>query len=101
MQMQIAFLAVIVAPLTEELFFRGILYRTLKSLLGAGPAILVTSLAFGLAHLNLLAFGPLFALSVFLIISYEKTGNLAVPILYHAMFNLLMVISIIFGNPVS
>jgi len=98
MRCKLVFLAVIVAPLTEEVFFRGILYRTLKSLLDAGPAILVTSLAFALAHLNLLAFGPLFALSVFLIISYERSGHLAVPILYHACFNLLMVIFIIFGN---
>lgn len=98
MRSQIAFFAVIVAPLTEELFFRGILYRTLKSLLDAGPAILLTSLAFAGAHSSLLAFGPLFALSVFLIIAYEKSGHLAVPIVYHACFNLLMVINIIFGG---
>lgn len=97
-RVQIAFFALVVAPLTEELFFRGILYRTLKSLLDAGPAMLVTSLAFAFAHLNLLAFAPLFALSFFLILSYERTGHLAVPILYHACFNLLMVIFIAFGN---
>lgn len=97
-QFNIAILAVVIAPLTEELFFRGILYRTLKSLIDSGPAILLTSLAFALAHQNLLAFGPLFALSVFLIISYEKSGHLAVPIIYHACFNLLMVIFVVFGN---
>jgi membrane protease YdiL (CAAX protease family) len=98
MRSQIAFFAVIVAPLTEELFFRGILYRTLKSLTDAGPAILLTSLAFAGAHSNLLSFGPLFALSVFLILAYEKSGHLAVPIVYHACFNLLMIIFIIFGG---
>ncbi len=98
MQLNMAILAVIIAPLTEEFFFRGILYRTLKSLIDSGPAILLTSLAFALAHQNLLAFGPLFALSIFLIISYEKSGHLAVPILYHAFFNLLMVTFIVFGN---
>ena len=95
---QIAFFALVVAPLTEELFFRGILYRTLKSLLNAGPAMLVTSFAFAAAHMNQLAFAPLFALSFFLILAYEKTGHLAVPILYHACFNFLMVIFIVFGN---
>ena len=98
LRMQTAFFAIVVAPFAEELFFRGILYRTLKSLIDAGPAILVTSLAFAFAHLNLLAFGPLFALSVFLILVYEKSGHLAVPMVYHACFNLLMVVHIIFGH---
>ncbi len=96
---KIAFFALVVAPLTEELFFRGILYRTLKSLIDAGPAMLVTSFAFAAAHLNLFAFAPLFALSFFLILVYERTGHLAVPIFYHATFNLLMVIFIVFGKP--
>lgn len=98
MRSNIAFLAVIVAPLTEEVFFRGILYRTLKGLLNARLAMLVTSFAFAAVHFNLLAFFPLFALSFFLILVYERTGHLVVPILYHAAFNLLMVTFIIFGK---
>ncbi|MFP6900531.1 MAG: CPBP family intramembrane glutamic endopeptidase, partial [Opitutales bacterium] len=60
MQARIAFLAIVFSPLTEELFFRGILYRILKSVLNMGPAMFITSFAFALAHLNLLAFIPLF-----------------------------------------
>ena len=99
MRSKIAFFAVIVAPLTEVVFFRGILYRTLKGLLNARLAMLVTSFAFAAVHLNLLAFFPLFALSFFLILVYERTGHLAVPILYHAAFNILMLTFIIFGKP--
>lgn len=97
-QTRIAFFALIVAPFTEELFFRGILYRTLKRVIDVGPAMFVTSFAFALAHFNLLAFAPLFALSFCLILSYERTGHLGVPILYHAIFNLVGVISILYGS---
>lgn len=122
-QIKIAFLALVIAPLTEEFFFRGILYRTLKSflallvanlpekffskgiinhklrpLLSIGPAMVLTSFAFAAVHLNLFAFAPLFALSFFLILVYERTGHLAVPIIYHAIFNSLTVIFVIWGT---
>lgn len=38
------------APLVEELFFRGLVQQTLTSVLGAGPAVVVQGLLFGLAH---------------------------------------------------
>ena len=97
-QTRIAFFALIVAPLTEELFFRAILYRALKRVIDVGPAMVATSFAFALAHNNLLAFAPLFVLSICLILSYERTGHLGVPILYHAIFNLVGVVSILYGS---
>lgn len=97
-QTQIAISALIVAPVTEELFFRGILYRILKRVISIGPAMFVTSFAFAIVHINLLAFTPLFVLSFCLILSYERTGNLGVPILYHCIFNLVGVVSILYGS---
>tara|TARA_Y100000588_G_scaffold176506_1_gene190517 strand:+ start:12675 stop:13394 length:720 start_codon:yes stop_codon:yes gene_type:complete len=97
-QFEIALLALLIAPVTEELFFRAILYRVFKSLLSAGPAMVLTSFAFAAVHQNLFAFAPLFTLSFFLILVYERTGHLAVPILYHALFNSLTVIFVIWGN---
>jgi membrane protease YdiL (CAAX protease family) len=46
------FAFVIVAPLMEELLFRGLLLPGLERRHGAGPAVLVSALLFGLVHLD-------------------------------------------------
>jgi membrane protease YdiL (CAAX protease family) len=83
----IAFLAVILAPISEELLFRAFIYRSLK--LYANPTIsaLVTSLLFAGMHFNLHSFLPLFILGFWLCRTYEKSGNIWVPIILHALFN--------------
>jgi len=48
----LAFFTVIGAPLVEELFFRGLLLRSLTGALGANAAIAVQAGLFGLAHFN-------------------------------------------------
>jgi membrane protease YdiL (CAAX protease family) len=76
-----------VAPLAEEILFRGILYPWIK---GAGfprLALWVTALAFGAVHMNLMNFLPLFLLAVVLTLLYEKTNNLVAPIAAHSLFN--------------
>lgn len=79
--------AIIIAPITEELLFRGLIYRFLKSRLSARMAMVISSVAFGAMHGNMLAFIPLTFLAMILTRSYERTGNLKVPILIHAFFN--------------
>ena len=49
-----AFTAVVLAPLAEEVYFRGLLMGWLARHWGMRPAILVSSLAFGLLHLKFL-----------------------------------------------
>jgi membrane protease YdiL (CAAX protease family) len=48
----IAVIAVLGAPVVEELFFRGLLLRSLSSAMGIAAAILVQAVLFGLAHLS-------------------------------------------------
>ncbi len=88
----LVFFAVLVAPVTEELFFRAGLYRFLKSRLPVSVAIILTSAFFSLSHFNLAQFLPLFALGILLIRLYERTGNIAAPMLLHAFFNLTMIL---------
>lgn len=83
----IAVFACLLAPLWEELFFRGILYPVVRRLLGAPLSIAVTALAFAAVHANLSQLAPLFVLGVLLAYLYERTHSLWSCIAAHAVFN--------------
>ena len=85
-------LAVVLAPLVEEMFFRGFFYPALKNKIKMPAAILLSSLLFSLAHFELVGLLPIFALGVLLAWSYEQTGQLMVPILIHALHNGLFLV---------
>lgn len=79
--------AVIVAPVAEELLFRGVLYPALKQNGYARTAIWATSLLFAATHMNLMAFIPLCVLAFVLTALYEFTDNLLSAITAHSLFN--------------
>lgn len=81
--------ACLMAPLTEELIFRGIVYRYLRQRFGRAPALLASAVFFGMLHANWASFAPLCVLGVIFALTYEKTGDLRVPIVAHGLFNLL------------
>jgi membrane protease YdiL (CAAX protease family) len=87
----VAFMAIVAAPLFEELFFRGLAYPALKQKIGLTPALLVTSLVFAGIHFHVLSFLPLMVLAIGLTLAYEATGNLLVPIIMHSVFNLMTI----------
>ena len=78
---------VVLAPISEEVIFRGGIYRFLKDKIGMIGGFAVSGLLFAILHQSLSTLLPLFLLGVALAYSYEKTGNLKVPILFHAIFN--------------
>jgi membrane protease YdiL (CAAX protease family) len=80
-------LAVVIAPLFEEIIFRGLAYPALKQRWGTVPALVLVSALFALTHLHLPSFGPLFVLGVGLGLAYESTGSLLASITMHALFN--------------
>lgn len=81
------FAAVIVAPLCEEIVFRGYFYPVLKKFAGIWPAAFSSALVFAVAHGNLTAVLPLFLFGGLLVFIYEKTGSLWAPIAVHFCFN--------------
>lgn len=85
-------LAIIRAPIVEEVLFRGLLYPATKNLIGASAALWLTSILFAASHGNLVAALPLTMFSAMLTWQYEKTGNLISPILTHSVFNLINVL---------
>jgi membrane protease YdiL (CAAX protease family) len=84
------FSTVVMAPLAEEVFFRGLFQSMLRHYgMGPWPAIGVTSAFFALVHVGSepQAVPALFALSVALGYNYERCGRLYAPVLTHAVFN--------------
>ncbi len=82
----------IVAPLTEELLFRGLLLGGFLKNYSLKKSILVSSLLFGLFHLNPWQFFSAFFIGILLGWVYYRTGNLLYSILLHAFFNAIPVI---------
>jgi hypothetical protein len=80
-------LTVAVAPLFEEVFFRGFAYPALKQRLGVWRALLIVSAVFALIHLHVPSFAPLLALAVGFALAYEWTGSLVAPVTMHVLFN--------------
>ena len=80
-------MAVAVAPVAEEILFRGILYPAIKQIGYPRVAAIGTALLFALFHVNLLTFASLTVVALGLIALYEFTDNLLAPITAHAVFN--------------
>lgn len=84
----VAVMAVVIAPLLEEMLFRGLLQTLLRTYVGRPwPAIVVTSLLFAVVHADVPHWPALFVLSLGLGYAYEKSGSLFQPIFMHAFFN--------------
>jgi len=75
------------APVAEELLFRGVLYPWIRQFGFPRLAIWITSLLFAAVHFNLATFVPLAAFSFGLTWLYRWQGNLLSPITAHATFN--------------
>ena len=80
--------AVLIAPLVEELLFRGILFTVLLKTRPFIFAALLSSAYFAVVHLHGPSFLPLLALSVAFSAGYAATGSLITPITMHMLFNL-------------
>jgi len=81
--------AVLLAPVAEEMMFRGILYTVIKEAGYPRLALWATSLLFASVHLNLATFVPLLVLALLLTALYERTNNLLAPVIAHLLFNAL------------
>lgn len=78
---------IVLAPIAEEVIFRGILYPSIKRAGYPRTALWGTALLFGLIHFNVATFLPLTFLAVALVFVYEYTGNLLACITVHSFFN--------------
>jgi membrane protease YdiL (CAAX protease family) len=88
-------LFVVVAPLGEELFFRGYVFGFLERRAGAGWAYAASALLFAAIHFNLSGLLVYTAIGLVLAGIYHVSGSLVAPITAHMGFNALVVMTII------
>jgi membrane protease YdiL (CAAX protease family) len=82
-------LIVILAPISEEICFRGMLYGGLRTKLPMVPAALIGGLVFGGLHAltGITAVPPLIVFGFLLCLLYEKTGSVVPGIVLHMLNN--------------
>jgi hypothetical protein len=91
MQVYFAFLAVALAPLFEEILFRGIALPVLAQRYGAGRAVIAVSVVFALVHGHVPSLVPLFLLSAALCLAYIYTESIITSMVMHSAFNAMTV----------
>ncbi len=83
----------LVAPLAEEVFFRGFVYPPLRRRLGLVWGIAVDAVLFSALHFTPTVFPPILALGVFFCLLYEYTGSLWPGMMLHAAINAFAVVA--------
>ena len=98
-----ALFAVVVAPVTEEFLFRGLIYRSIRDRNGAMLGAVVSALLFGAIHFVPGPWPDALALQITMVVTglglawvYERRKTLLAPIAGHAAFNLIAVVVIVF-----
>ena len=77
----------IVAPIVEEIFFRGFLFQGFRQKYGWMPALFLSSAIFGAAHLDPVSLIPTFVLGCVLAVVYHRSNSVWPGILFHAAIN--------------
>ncbi len=80
-------LGAIIAPVTEELFYRLFTFLPLKQRFGFFPAMVITSLIFAVMHYNVYWLPEMLLVSGTLCWLYHRSGSLIAPITAHFIIN--------------
>ncbi len=84
-------LAGVVAPIVEEVFFRGLVYGWLRAHAPLFIAVLLSAAIFAVAHVVPILIPALFVVGIILALAYELSGSLWLSILLHGLQNSLAV----------
>ena len=84
--------ALVIAPVAEELIFRGYIFGVLFRYVGKWWALLISAMVFAAIHAHIPSLAGLFALAITLTLVYEGTGSLWAAILMHSLFNAITVV---------
>ncbi len=89
----LAFVVVaVVAPVAEEIFFRGVVFNAWEREYGYWRALIGSSLLFAVIHAEILVLVPIFLLALMLGYVYARTRSLLTVIGLHATFNAISMI---------
>jgi hypothetical protein len=100
-----ALLALVVAPVTEEFFFRGMLFRSVRDRWGFWAGAVSSSLLFGLAHYVASPWRDALLLQAVMVFTgfglcwiYERRGTIVANIGAHVAFNTIGLLLILFAR---
>lgn len=87
-----AVVAVVLAPLCEEVLFRGVLFGGLRRRFAFWPAAAISALLFAVVHGDPVRLPALFVTGLLLARVFERTHRLAAPMVAHLTLNLIAVL---------
>jgi hypothetical protein len=94
--------AIVIAPIGEELFFRGVLFRALRDRHGFWVGAVGSAIAFGLIHYipdaaadTALLMIAMFFTGIALCFLYERRGTIVAPLAAHVTFNMIGIVLIL------
>jgi hypothetical protein len=93
-----AFAVIIVAPIAEELFFRGFIFQAFRKWRGPMQAVLLSAAVFAVAHFDPLLIAGIFPLGIVLGYAFERRGSLGTTITAHMTYNLIGFVFIVLVN---
>ena len=88
--------ALFLAPLLEEVLFRGILFARLRRHFGFWPAAALAAAAHAAVHFQLSTMPGLLAVFIIFAYLYERSGNIWLPTAAHGTHNLLVLVVALF-----
>lgn len=99
----LAAFGILVAPLVEELYFRGFLYPALARWTGVLPAVVLTSAGFALLHGAQLAYAVVPVLTIFVVgatlnMIRVRTGSVATGVIAHMTYNFVLFLQTFIGT---
>ena len=86
----ICILAIVAAPLFEEVLFRGLIFQGLRRTTGPFLAILGSAAVFAIVHPPISVI-PVFGQGIAAALSFQESGFLLAPILTHAVYNTMVI----------
>lgn len=85
----------VAAPIVEEIFYRGLLQRSLARRFGSGVAVVGTAVIFAASHLQVLQFPALLLAGLVFGVLAQRSGRLGSAIVAHMVFNMVTVVSLV------
>ena len=92
----LVFFGIIIAPVMEEIIFRGFIQSALKNSFGRQYAIIISASLFAAVHMDIFAFLQIFILGILLGNLYERTRTLTASIVVHILHNSLTMVFLLY-----
>lgn len=87
-------MAIVVAPLAEETFFRGFVFPGLGRRLGVAAGAVLSALLFGLSHVDIGTIFPTAVLGLLFAVMYYKTQSIYASMAAHCLNNVLALLAL-------